>query len=330
MEFLQILFTHTNIYNSKHFSKFMPTQDTSKIKEKIISIIQSRGPTIPSTIASEIQTSILFTSAFLSELLSEKKLKLSNMKIGNSPIYLIQGQENQLEKFAIQYLKSKEKDAFLLLKEKKILKDIEQEPAIRVALRSIKDFAIPIKPSNSNEIFWRYLTTPEEEFEKKEISEITSPQNNKPQLNSQNENENNKSVNKEEIIEISDKQEPKKEEKSSEKRLVKKTNKKISQKANEKFFNKVKEHLSNNQIEISDIISFSKNDLILKIFEKNQEKLLVAYNKKSIKEEDLLKANKKAEELKLNYQILNLGEPTKKLMGLIQAIQNLNKIEKIN
>ena len=90
------------------------------------------------------------------------------MRVGNSPIYFIQGQEHQLEKFSV-YLKSKEKEAFILLQEKKFLKDSEQTPAIRVALRQIKDFAFPFK--RNNEIIWRYLTSKESEF-KMEIKSI--------------------------------------------------------------------------------------------------------------------------------------------------------------
>ena len=95
------------------------------------------------------------------------------MKVGNSPVYFIPGQERLLENFS-QYLKSKEKEAFLLLKEKRFLKDNQQEPAIRVALREIKDFAIPFKKPETDELFWRYFTIPESEFkEQKEIPKKT-------------------------------------------------------------------------------------------------------------------------------------------------------------
>jgi len=44
----------------------MPIKDTSEIKEKIILILRKNGPSLPVHIAKEIETSILFTSAFLS------------------------------------------------------------------------------------------------------------------------------------------------------------------------------------------------------------------------------------------------------------------------
>jgi hypothetical protein len=139
----------------------MPTQDASHTREKILSILRMKGPNIPVYIAQETGLSMLFASAFLSELLSDKLIKMSHMRVGNSPIYFVQGQESQIERFS-SYLKSKEKDAFLLIQDKKFLKDSEQSPAIRVALRGIKDFAFPFR--RNNEIFWRYLTSSESEF----------------------------------------------------------------------------------------------------------------------------------------------------------------------
>jgi len=274
----------------------MPTQDTSGIKGKILFILQKRGPSLPVHIARETGLSILFASAFLSELLSEKKIKISNMKVGSSPVYFLLGQESMLENFA-QHLKSKEREAFILLKEKKFLKDKEQDPAIRVALRAIKDFAMPFK--KNEETFWRYFTAPETEFKIKE----------KPKKIEKKKSE--------EKLDIFDKK-PKKT-----------IRKKIPKKKNDKFFTRVKEFLSKKSIEIVDIESFYKNELILHIKIQGERKLLVAYNKKRINENDIVKANKRASESNLSYIILSLGEPLKKLNSVINAVKNLSAIEKL-
>jgi hypothetical protein len=278
----------------------MPTQDTSKIKERIISILKRRGPSLPVHIAKEINVSILFASAFLSELISEQSIKMSHMRVGSSPIYFIQGQETRLENF-YQHLKSREKDAYILLKQKKILKDIEQEPAIRVALRAIKDFSIPFK--KDEQIFWRFFTIPESDFKRKEPikKEITPFPKPKKELN------------------IFDKKEPKPQKKKTKK----------PPKANEIFFTKVKEFLSQKEVEISGIESFSRNTLLLKIKIQEKEKLLVAYNKKRITETDIIKAHNKALELNLTYIVLSLGEPSKKLNNFINAIKDLADIGKL-
>jgi len=296
----------------------MPQQDTSDIKERVITFLRIRGPSLPVHIAKEIDMSMLFTSAFLSELIAERRIRISHMKVGSSSLHFLEGQEHRLEAFA-QFLKSREKDAFELLKQKRLLKDIEQEPAIRVALRAIKDFAIPFR--RNDEIYWRYFTVPESDLiiepkiEKKEIIEIQQE-------------ESPKALN---IFDRGETKETKQVERQERKLEIKKKPKKraINQKKNDQFFDKVKGFLSGKKIEIMGIEGFSKNDLMLRVNLKGAELLLVAYNKKKITEEEIILAGKKAAELKLKYMILSFGEPLKKLNNLMDAIKYLYKIEKI-
>jgi len=282
-------------------------QNAQEIKEKILSTLRRNGPSLPVRIARETELSTLFASAFLSELFSEQKIKFSNMKVGSSPIYLLPGQEPMLEKFS-EHLKSKEKEAFILLKEKKFLDDEKQEPAIKVALRAIKDFAISFQKDEKT--FWRFITIPEDEFpEEKKVQE--KPEIQKPEVTEQKEK-----------LDIFN-------EKPKEQKAKKKSVKKISKKQDDKFFDKVKEYLTKKEIEIVDIEGFNKKDLVLKIKENNQEKLLFAFNKKKITDADIIKAYKKALEQNLQYVLLSLGEPLRKLTNLIEAIKNLSEIEKI-
>ena len=150
-------------------------QNTDETKKRILNLLQAKGPSLPVQISKEVKMNTLFVSAFLSELKDENKIKISSLKVGGSPLYYLQGQESQLENFR-KYLHPKEAEAFELLKKNRILKDSEQEPAIRVALRAIKDFAFSFK--NDEEIYWRYLAVQEPEiiqifnskpFQKKEI-----------------------------------------------------------------------------------------------------------------------------------------------------------------
>ncbi|MCX6749373.1 MAG: hypothetical protein NTW17_01345 [Candidatus Pacearchaeota archaeon] len=286
-------------------------QDTTEIKEKIISLMQIKGPSLPVHVSSEIKTSILFASAFLSELISEKRIKISNMRVGSSPLYFLPGQELMLEKFS-QYLKSREKEAFMLLKEKRFLKDSVQAPAIRVALREIRDFAIPFK--NKDEIFWRYFQIPESELDIQEIKE-------------------------EKIVPIETKKEAEVpsekpliilEKKEKPKRKPKKSSPKKTSNKDDKFFASIKTFLSENSIELIDIESFGKKEIALKVRENGEDKLLVAYNKNKISGEDIIKASKRASEKKLKYIILGLGGPLKKLDSLIEALKGLSSIKKVN
>ena len=280
----------------------MPQQNTIPTKEKILAILRRRGPSLPVHVAREMEMSMLFASAFLSELLSEKKIKISFMRVGSSPLYFIAGQEVSLKKFS-QYLGRKEKEAYSLLENKKFLKDTEQEPAIRVALRSMKDFAIPFK--KSEEIYWKFFTESEDNLkilEKPKIQKIIEKKQEKG-------------------LQIFDKPVNKKE-----KPVKKKT---ISKKTNEKFFEKVKEFLSSKSIEITDIINFNKGELILKVLVNNKPEILIAYNKKRINETDIVKAHQKASELNLHYIVISLAEPAKKLKTFLEAAQNLSAIGKL-
>ena len=306
----------------------MPAQDTSQLKEKIISILRTRGPSLPVHVAKETGLSMLFASAFLSELFSEKKIKISDMKIGSSPIYFIPGQESKLENFS-HHLKSKEKDAFELLKERKFLKDREQEPAIRVALRAIKDFAIPFK--KEEEIYWRYFAISQEEFNiKKEIipsklgilqSETTSEEE-KSQINEKKELPKEEKIPKEGELNIFEKPPEKKKKKIVKKKIISK-----KKKQDEKLFQKVKEFLSKENIEIVDFQNLSKDELILKIIENQKEKILIAYNKKRVTELDIIKTYKKIENKDIPYILLIKGEPSKKLSDLIETLKKLDKIK---
>jgi len=318
----------------------MPQQDTTEIKEKIKNYLKNNGPSLPIRLAKEINVDTLFASAFLSELISDREIKTSNMKVGNSSLYFLPGQEQKLENFS-QYLKSKEKEAFELLKQKKFLKDSEQEPAIRVALRAIKDFAIPFK--KQNEIIWRYFSVPESEFQEvtpKKESETSEKIQEKIEKEKQEEDftkepEKESIQESKEELNIFDKEDEKQKVQETEelrkkqkpKRKKKRTNQ--NSKKSEKFFNRVKEYLSEKNIEILDIEGFSKNNLLLRIKDNEKQELLFAYNKKRITEQDIIKANKKASGINLPYKMISLGEPLKKLINLIDAVKNLSGIKKI-
>ena len=83
-------------------------------------------------------------------------------------------------------------------------------------------------------------------------------------------------------------------------------------------------------MDLLDIKGFGKREIILKVKDKGEEKLLIAYNKSKITLEDIIKASKKASEANLQYIILGLGGPLKKLDALIGALKGLSSIKKIN
>lgn len=147
-------------------------------RDKILETVKLKGPVLPVQIAKEIGSNILMASAHLAELTASNRLKISTIKVGGSPLYYLHGQESMLQKFTGN-MNDKEKKAYDLLNQNKILRDSEQEPVIRVALREIKDFAIPLNVNynNNKEIFWKWYLTSSEEAEQliKSVLEIEKP-----------------------------------------------------------------------------------------------------------------------------------------------------------
>jgi hypothetical protein len=303
-------------------------QDAAKIKEKIVEFIKSNGPSLPVQIAKQTDLSILFASAFLSELFGDKQIRMSYLRIGSSPLYFLDDQEPQLENFA-HFLKSKNKEAFLLLKEKSILNDSEQQPAIRVALREIKDYAFSFH--KDEELFWRYFLISEQQvsdyFEKdfQVIEEkVIMPLKEEKQVIEEKEKSKEESL----TLETEKKKSSKKEK--TPKKIVKKTTIKKNEKKNENFFNKIKEVLAKKEIEIIDIKDFKNDEAIIKVNNKGQEEIIFFYNKKKITDKEILSSFKKIEGEKLNHSIYFFGEPSKKIQDLISAIKNLSNIDKID
>jgi len=135
------------------------------VQDKIISLLKDGGPTIPSKVAKHINTNILFASAHLSDLVSQGKVLISNLKIGGSPLYYLSGQEARLYDFALGNLNTKDLKVLDKLKEKKVLRESSLDLLSKVSLRSLKDFAVPLKVNfyGNVELFWKWHLLPQEE-----------------------------------------------------------------------------------------------------------------------------------------------------------------------
>src|SRR3989344_2335038 len=153
------------------------------ITDRVKQLVRLRGPLIPSQISKEIGTNILMASAILSELASKNDVKISSVKVGGTPLYYVPGQESKLQNY-LTSLHQKEKEAFEQLKLEGVLRDSELEPAIRVALRQIKDFAKPLEANISGEVYlfwkWYLLTNDEAEVQIKKIMGLEEAEQQQP------------------------------------------------------------------------------------------------------------------------------------------------------
>jgi hypothetical protein len=280
--------------------------DVQEKKQKIISFLKIAGPSLPVRIAKTIEMDPVFASAILSELLGTKQIKMSHMKVGSSPLYLIPGQEQKLEDHT-ENLKSIEQEALQKLKENKTLTDENEEPSIRVALRNIKDFAIPFK--SQDKIMWKYA------FEQKEITsqpKILTPEQEIPKTWEEKREKRDKLKEKSKKIEPIFK--PKQTTKQQNKTLLK----------------KIEEFLEKQNTKIISIEEVDKKKVIAKIKSESQDAILFAFNKKRITEEELMKCYKKTKASNLPYRIITSGEPTKKMIETINAYKKLIKIDQLN
>lgn len=292
-------------------------QKVNDTKEKILSAIRTAGPSFPTRISREAGISPLFIGALLSEMVSEKKLVMSSMKVGSSPLYFVPGQEARLEGFT-NYLNPKEKEAVARLKETHILDDEEQDPALRVALRKIKDFAIPITAhkEETEKLFWKFFTTTDDEA-KKLIEKRISPL---PEPAAPEERKNDTPH-----VEV---QEPEKEqsEKKKEKKIVKE--KKVST-----WGRTIQEHLASKNIELLEELQAKAKEYNARIKIDTllgaQEYLLLAKEKKKLTEDDLAIALHRAQLEKMPVLILTTGDLDKTARPYLDQWKNLLKLEKI-
>jgi hypothetical protein len=307
------------------------------IQQKILNFMKIRGPSLPVHLAKETGLNTIIAGAFLSTMISDKIIKVSNMKVGGSPLYLIPGQEPMLEG-SIRFLNPKEREAFLLLKESQILQDDEQEPSIRVALRAIKDFAIPFSLSSfPNLIFWRFFLVNEQEAKSKvesklhqEITPIREEIKQPPVVETIPEVKAEIKIEPQRVEKVE-----RIEEKKEEKILIKVDEKPlgIAKKTRLKpqpnrFLEEIKIILAGKNLELVRVEKYDKKEIQLVAKQLGKEVFILALNKKRIDESDLLKAFKKASLLKLPYLILGKGEMPKKLRELMEASRGLDRIEK--
>lgn len=272
--------------------------------ETILAIVREKGPILPVHVSKEINDNILMTSARLSELLTAKKIKISNLKVGGSPLYYFSGQEGKLQNF-VDNLGDLEKKAYSLLENNLVLKDSAQEPAVRVALRQIKDFAIPLQVNyqNKTEIFWKWYLVDNKEVEVS-IKNILSKK---------------EEITQEKALQ-KPKQEPKKEIPEELKKDTTKEPKKIIDKVS--FLKEINNFFDKSKISIIENTKTKKNSEIdfiigLQTTIGNIKYFCKSKNKKKINDADLSSAVIQAQSKNLPLLFLTNGILTKKAQEML-------------
>ncbi len=312
--------------------------DIQEKKEKIISFLETNGPSLPVRIAKAIEMDPVVASAITSELLNSKQVKTSHIKIGASPLYFLPGQEQQLEKH-IDNLKPTEKNAFLKLKKNQLIKNKNEEPAIRVALQNIKDFAVPFK--FQEETMWKYAFADDNEIKKllspqEKKSEVKKDTEQKPEK-TPDENSGIKKEKPEPEIEIPKNKSPEEvpkawEVKKEEIKQIRKKSEKIENiftpsKSEEKtpepeFLTEIKNFLKQKNIKFLEEIRTEKKEImaVVNITSQlgNMNFLLIAKNKKTTTKDEIEAAIQIATKNKMPCLLIIRKEPSKSIQKFIE------------
>ena len=266
-----------------------------------LEFVRRNGPILPSQVSTTINTNILFASAILSELVDRKKVKITHIKRGGSPFYYVEGQEEKLMDLA-ENLKEKVKEAYDLISQKQVIRDIDAEPWLRVALRDLKDFVIPLSVNFQGryETFWKWYLTSNEEA-KGFIKEIVGSK---------------KEEEKERVNETPQK------EVVEQKKLVEQPKPKLESGLETEFFEEILDYFSSSEMyvisqnivrkgrEFNFVIDVPSNLGKLRYFVKFK-------NRKNITDNDLLSALNEASKQKLPVLFLTNGELNKKAQKYI-------------
>lgn len=137
--------------------------------DMILNFLKFNGPSLPTAVARNIKEDPLIASAYLGELKSSGKVKISRMKIGTSPLYYLVGQEAQLANFANKVFSGRDLQVFSNLMQEKVLRENNIDLIHKVALRKMNDFAIPLQVDmgNGSEIFWKWYMSNDNEVAEK-------------------------------------------------------------------------------------------------------------------------------------------------------------------
>ena len=294
-------------------------QNIPEKKEKIKEFIQRRGPSLPSSISSSIDLSLLFTSALLSEMHREGSIRMSHLKIGGSPLYLMPGQEPQLDNFT-NHLEKKEQEALELLRKEQVLEDGKMEPSHRVALRNMRDFAIITRVSLENEEknFWRLHTLSKEDFEKKLKELISKPRTRAAPKKEEKQKEQVRAT--KETKEVKEIKEKKKEAKPK------------KRKKKEEVEEKIKNYLESNNLSLKNEIK--QDDVFGIVSSKTQlgslNFLVIFKNKKKINDADITLALHEGQKNKMPVLLLTPGSLTKKAQKYVEENKGYLVIKNVN
>ncbi len=133
--------------------------------DAVIAYIAQHGPAVPNQIRQALAAQDNFVvGAVLSELAGSGKLALTRLTHGTSKFYYDPKHPELLEALGV-HLGEKDRRAFELLKEQRVVRHSELSALNRAAIAVIADFSrvLPVETPTGEERFWRYYLVSEDE-----------------------------------------------------------------------------------------------------------------------------------------------------------------------
>lgn len=286
-------------------------------KNKVLELVKLKGPLIPRDVVRAIGGDTFIIGAVLSQLVDNKEIRITHAKIGGSPFYYFPGQETKLD-ILYNHLHEKERRAYDLIKQRKIIRDNEADPLLKVILRQIKDFAkaLEVNINGEKEIFWKWYLLPNSEAEPI-IRDLVSKDIKKQEPHIPKQEEIKKPEPKQEI------EEPKQKPKEQQQDLIEEEHT-IKETSDDKLLNKIHKLFTEKKIIILEETIIRKNsdfDLIIKI---PSEVGKIKYyckvkNKKKTNDKDLSSLFVDGQMKKLPILYITNGELTKKAQEKLET-----------
>jgi len=310
-------------------------------QELVVGFIKRNGPSIPVQIARELGTNILFASAMLSELVSDKRLRISSVKIGGTPMYYALGQEHMLKNFS-KHLHEKEKKAYDILEKEKVMQDSKLQPVVRVSLRSARDFAKPLEVTvnGEKEIFWKWflLSNDEASVMIKKILGIKEPARGKKvikeQVKKRVKQKAVKKVQKKRVVHAKTVQKPEKTEGAKEEKQEKIQEKVVLSNVDDTFVSAISKYFIESSISVLEhdlIKKESESDFIIELPSAvgKLKFYCKARMKKRVNDGDLSSAFVQGQLRKLPVLFITSGELTKKASAILEKDFSSMVVKKI-
>ena len=258
-------------------------------------------------------------------MIARKQIKVSRATIGSSPVYYLPGQEVLLGPKLYSHLKSKEREAYDILRDKKIIRAERAEPWQRIAFSQLHDFAMPMHVTikDKTEVFWKFYLISDEEA-KEIIEEILQARKKEKSEEPEPEQLTLQGVNPEIKQEEPKQEEEKQQEKSIEViKELKKIRRASLKKKQVDFYKMLKDYLDKNKMITLQETLIRKNkdyELLVELPSTigNLKYFVKAKNKKTINDAEITMAHSQGLEKRAPCIFITNGSLNKKAKELIE------------